>query len=154
MDRYYRVFHGQGALPPVNWLPDFPGITSCPEAKCPPKSKHDMYQAPTYINAKLKYNMTIELCVKRLDQMNPTRKTIKIFSDSHAALKALYSYRCSSKTAWNCEKALNNPSLRNLVALVRIPSHFGQGGNEIADSLARKGALSNFIGPESTLGMS
>ncbi|KAJ8984985.1 hypothetical protein NQ317_016896, partial [Molorchus minor] len=35
----------------------------------------------------------IELCVGRLEQMNPIRRTIKIFSDSQAALKALFSYR-------------------------------------------------------------
>ncbi|KAJ8983160.1 hypothetical protein NQ317_016259 [Molorchus minor] len=96
----------------------------------------------------------IELCVGRLEQMNPIRRTIKIFSDSQAALKALFSYRCNSKTEWNCQKALNNLSLRNHVTLVWIPGHSGQEGNEIADSLARKGAETTFIGPEPVLGIS
>ncbi|KAJ8976990.1 hypothetical protein NQ317_013991 [Molorchus minor] len=96
----------------------------------------------------------IELCVGRLEKMNPIRRTIKIFSDSQAALKDLFSYRCNSKTVWNCQKALNTLSLRNHVTLVWILGHSGQEGNEIADSLARKGAETTFIGPEPVLGIS
>ncbi|KAJ8976426.1 hypothetical protein NQ317_011942 [Molorchus minor] len=73
---------------------------------------------------------------------------------TQAALKALVSYRCNSKTVWNCQKALNNLSLRNHVTLVWIPGQSGQEGNEIADSLARKGAETTFIGPEPVLGIS
>ncbi|KAJ8976347.1 hypothetical protein NQ317_015218 [Molorchus minor] len=56
---------------------------------------------------------------------------------NQAALKAL-SYRCNSKTVWNCQKALNNLSLRNPETLVWILGHSGQESNEIADYLARK----------------
>ncbi|KAJ8966512.1 hypothetical protein NQ317_010498 [Molorchus minor] len=55
---------------------------------------------------------------------------------------------------WNCQKALNNLSLRNHVTLVWIPGHSGQEGNEIADSLARKEGETTFIGPEPVLGIS
>ncbi|KAJ8975526.1 hypothetical protein NQ317_003331 [Molorchus minor] len=41
--------------------------------------------------------------------------------------------------------------VRNHVTLDWIPGHSGQAGNEIADSLARKGAESTFIGPEPVL---
>lgn len=86
--------------------------------------------------------------------MHPIRRSIKIFSDSQAALKALGSYRCNSKTVWNCQKALTQLGKNNKLTLVWIPGHSGMEGNEAADSLARAGAGMSFIGPEPALGIS
>lgn len=81
-------------------------------------------------------------------------RSIKIFSDSQAALKALGSYRVNSKTVWSCQEALIRIGKRNRLTLVWIPGHSGLEGNERADSLAREGASLAFIGPEPVLGIS
>lgn len=95
----------------------------------------------------------IELCVRKLEQTHPKRRSIKIFSDSQAALKALGSYRCNSKTIRSCQETLTQLGRSNKVTLVWIPGHSGMEGNETADSLAREGAGSSFIGPEPALGI-
>ncbi|KAJ8910206.1 hypothetical protein NQ315_014497 [Exocentrus adspersus] len=83
----------------------------------------------------------IELCGRELEKRGPNRRSIKIFSDSQAVLKALGSYHCTSKAYHG-------------LTLVWIPGHVGLQGNEVADSLARRGAASEFIGPEPVLGLS
>ncbi|XP_074034177.1 uncharacterized protein isoform X1 [Leptinotarsa decemlineata] len=50
---------------------------------------------------------SIELCAERLDKSNLTHKSIKIFSDSQAALEALGSHRATSELVANCQK--NSP---------------------------------------------
>ncbi|KAJ8910602.1 hypothetical protein NQ315_003972 [Exocentrus adspersus] len=96
----------------------------------------------------------IELCGRELEKWGPNRRSIKIFSDSQAALKALGSYRCTSKVVWNCQQTLSRVGRTNRLTLVWIPGHVGLKGNEAADSLARRGATLEFIGPEPVLGLS
>ncbi|KAJ8913107.1 hypothetical protein NQ315_000564 [Exocentrus adspersus] len=96
----------------------------------------------------------IELCQRELEKRGPNRRSIKIFSDSQAALKALSSYRCTSKAVWNCQQTLSRVGRTNRLTLVWIPGHVGLKGNEVADSLARRGAALEFIGPEPVLGLS
>lgn len=81
-------------------------------------------------------------------------KHITIYSDSQAALKALEGYRFTSKLVWDCVQTLRDLSSRNIVHLEWIPGHQGFEGNERADLLARKGALSRFNGPEPVVGIS
>ncbi|KAJ8914435.1 hypothetical protein NQ315_017531 [Exocentrus adspersus] len=96
----------------------------------------------------------IELCGRELEKRGSNRRSIKIFSDSQAALKAVGSYRCTSKAVWNCQQTLSRVGRTNRLTLVSIPSHVGLKGNEVADSLARRGATVEFIGPEPVLGLS
>ncbi|KAJ8914017.1 hypothetical protein NQ315_012040 [Exocentrus adspersus] len=95
-----------------------------------------------------------ELCGRELEKRGPNRRSIKIFSDSLAALKALGSYCCTSKAVWNCQQTLSRVGRTNRLTLIWIPGHVGLKGNEVADSLARRGAASEFIGPEPILGLS
>ncbi|KAJ8911334.1 hypothetical protein NQ315_003988 [Exocentrus adspersus] len=67
----------------------------------------------------------IELCGRELENRGLNRRSIKIFSDSQAALKALGSYRCISKAAWNCQQTLSGVGRTNTLTLVWIPGHVG-----------------------------
>jgi ribonuclease HI len=95
----------------------------------------------------------IELCAVMLLERQTASKTIRIFSDSQAALKALDSGLCVSRTVWSCRERLNDLGARNSVTLVWIPGHTGLEGNERADALAKAGAEAEFIGPEPVLGV-
>ncbi|KAJ8915313.1 hypothetical protein NQ315_014821 [Exocentrus adspersus] len=108
-------------------------------------------QSPTVFQAE---RHAIELCGRELEKRGPNRRSIKIFSDSQAALKALGSYRCTSKAVLNCQQTLSRVGRTNRLTLVWIPGHVDLKGNEVADSLARRGAASEFIGPEPVLSLS
>lgn len=95
----------------------------------------------------------IELCARMLIERQTTHKTIKIFSDSQAALKALDSSLFISRTVWSCREKLNDLGTHNSVTLVWIPGHTGLEGNERADALAKAGAEAQFTGPEPVLGV-
>jgi len=79
---------------------------------------------------------------------------VSICSDSQAALKALKAIRTMSPLVHQCQKALNDISIRHEVGLFWVPGHAGIWGNEIADGLARGGAALRFLGPELALGVS
>lgn len=96
----------------------------------------------------------IEMCARRLAEWSLEKKSIKIFSDSQAALKALGSKLSTSKLVWNCQETLSHLGQRNRVELIWIPGHSGVGGNEHADALARRGSAMNFMGPEPVIGIS
>ncbi|KAJ8911610.1 hypothetical protein NQ315_015944 [Exocentrus adspersus] len=68
--------------------------------------------------------------------------------------EALGSYRCTSEAVWNYQQTLSRVGRTNRLTLVWIPGHVGLRSNEVADSLARRGAASEFIGPEPVLGLS
>ena len=93
----------------------------------------------------------IELCAVMLMERQAANKTIRIFSDSQAALKALDSGFCVSRTVWSCRKKLNDLGACNSVTLVWIPRHTGLEGNERVDALAKAGAEAEFIRPEPVL---
>ena len=70
-------------------------------------------------------------------------RSVKIFIDSQAALRALENPLIKSKTVANAVEALNNlATIVTKVTLVWIPAHRGYFGNTKADDLAKKGAES------------
>ena len=70
-------------------------------------------------------------------------KTIKIFTDSQAALKALVTI--NSKLVLQCLGCLNELATYNSVQLVWVPGHEGILGNERTDELAKKGAVNGVL---------
>jgi ribonuclease HI len=75
-------------------------------------------------------------------------KSIFIFSDSQAALKALNLSLIKSKLVWNCFKLLLKLAEQNKVKLILVLGHSGVEGNERADQLAKLGADEPLLGPE------
>ena len=63
----------------------------------------------------------IELIAVMLMERQTANKTIRIFSDSQAALEALDSGLCVSRTVWSCREKLNDLGARNSVTLVWVP---------------------------------
>ena len=93
-------------------------------------------------------------CVRVCLARNYRYANICIFSDSQAALNALKSFQCRSKLVWECIQSLSQLCQRNQVNLYWVPGHCGVEGNEKADTLARLGSSTHFIGPEPFCGVS
>jgi len=91
-------------------------------------------------------------CVYEIQSQNRPEKYMSICSNSQAALKALKAVRTTSPLVHQCQKALNDISIRHTVGLFWAPGHAGIWGNEIADGLARGGTALRFLGPEPALG--
>lgn len=97
--------------------------------------------------------MAINECAHKNVQNNIENKTIHIFSDSQAALRALDKPTTNSKLVHEASTNLNKLASSNTVRLSWIPGHSGLEGNEIADKLAGLGAKHNLIGPEPFTGI-
>jgi ribonuclease HI len=93
-------------------------------------------------------------CVHEIETQDRPEKYVSICCDSQAALRALQAAKTTSPLARQCQKALNNISIRHDVGLYWVPGHAGLRGNEIADKLAREGSVQWFVGPEPFLGFS
>ena len=97
--------------------------------------------------------IAIHHCVKELIRQEFKGKTIAIYSDSQAAIKAVNSMQVNSKLVWDCLETLNALGSQNRLTLAWVPAHTGYEGNEEADSLARAGANKALNGPEPFCGI-
>lgn len=93
-------------------------------------------------------------CLQENLNLNYVGKTIHIFTDSQAAIKALEAFKTSSKLVWECKQRLLKLSRNNQVKLIWVPGHIGVDGNEKADELARSASEQALIGPEPACGIS
>lgn len=80
--------------------------------------------------------------------------TIRILSDSQAAIKAVGAVRTTSKVVADCKKVLSKLAISKNVELIWIPGHCNFDGNEEADKLARQGSANKMTGPEPAVGIS
>ena len=95
----------------------------------------------------------IHHCAGEILGQSQNSRSIIIFSDSQAALKALESTQVNSKLVWDCVSALNELGRHKKVTLAWVPGHKGHQGNEKADELARQGSSMAFVGPEPFCGI-
>ncbi|XP_074027278.1 ribonuclease H1-like [Leptinotarsa decemlineata] len=79
-------------------------------------------------------------CAEELLRQEFKKKTIAIYCDSQAAIKAISSMQVNSKLVWNCLEKLQELGSQNRLSLAWVPGHTGYKGNKEADSLAREGA--------------
>ena len=93
--------------------------------------------------------IAIQNTTKHLLGTGTANQKILINCDSQGTIKALDSTVCRSKTTQNTISNLNALAVFNTVKIRWIPAHKGHEGNELADSLAKKGAqeIENIIRP-------
>ena len=66
---------------------------------------------------------------------------ITFYSDSQASLAALAKLTITSESTKRCHQVLNELGRKNKVSLKWVKAHIGIHGNEVADTLAKKGTL-------------
>lgn len=96
----------------------------------------------------------ISECVSKLLSLGLEGRSVRIYSDSQAALRSLRRFEVLSASAKQTKQELNQLAALNKVELSWISGHSGVDGNEIADVLARAGSSSPMLGPEPAMGVS
>lgn len=87
-------------------------------------------------------------CAIEIAQDTVSTTTVWICTDSTAALNALNAVKLTSKLIIECVRLLELISARRPINLLWVPSHANVVGNEIADSLAKRGARTSTDGAE------
>ena len=82
----------------------------------------------------------IKKSAEMLNNKKMENETITFLSDSQASLAALNKLTVKSDTVEKCLNALNALGKNNSVHLRWVKAHVGIHGNEVADSLAKKGS--------------
>ncbi|XP_060516851.1 uncharacterized protein LOC132696179 [Cylas formicarius] len=95
----------------------------------------------------------LEHCAREIKARKIRNKSLAIYTDSQATIKALQSNKITSKLVLDCHKALNEITSQNKVTLSWVPGHGGHKGNEGADDAAREGSSMRLIGPEPFCGV-
>ena len=93
-------------------------------------------------------------CASTLVDREVRGKSITIFTDSQAAIRALHQVEVKSALVRDCLGAVNLLGEENRVTVAWVPGHTGIKGNEVADQLAKAGSQSAFFGPEPVVGIS
>lgn len=88
---------------------------------------------------------------EHLKEANTSGRSIKIYSDSQAVIKALSSPQLYSSLVIECIQNLNMLGQHNSLEIMWVPGHSDIVGNDKADELAKKGAELRPIGPEPIL---
>ena len=71
---------------------------------------------------------------------NCENKNVIVYSDSQAALKAIFNAETTSKVVMDCKEVLRSAKENHRIALRWIKGHADHTGNELADHLAKKGS--------------
>ncbi|XP_060521342.1 uncharacterized protein LOC132698988 [Cylas formicarius] len=95
----------------------------------------------------------LEHCAREIKTRKIRNKSIAIYTDSQAAIKAPQSNKITSKLVLDCHKALNEIASQSKVTLSWVQGHEGHKGNEGADDAAREGSSMRLIGPEPFCGV-
>ena len=79
-------------------------------------------------------------CVQRLEGLKAVGRNMSICSHSQVGLRALAATATRSRLVWECKEALGRVAERKRLRLLRVPTHTGIRGNEIADKIVSLGA--------------
>ena len=85
---------------------------------------------------------------------NSVDRSITICSDSQAVLKSISTAKTTSGLVWETMTKLRSLSVHNCVWLLWTLGHSNIEGNEIAGSLPKHAAITDFTGPEPVPGLS
>ena len=93
-------------------------------------------------------------CAYGNKSQNRPDKYVSICSDSLATLKALKVFRTTSPLVLQCQKMLNDISIRYTVGLIWVLGHAGIRGKEIADGIVSGRSALRFLEPQPAFGVS
>ena len=92
--------------------------------------------------------VAVSEAAKKLVELEVKNKKILIFVDSQSAIFALEKYITQGSLVKQAKEYLNSLGFSNEVIIQWVPGHEGHMGNEVADRLAKRGAMEPFWGPE------
>ena len=85
--------------------------------------------------------LALKIVAQTLSQKNLHNINIEFYTDSQAVIKSLQKRLTRNEIIRDCHVTLNNLGKTNNVTINWIPGHKGYEGNEIADKLAKLGAM-------------
>lgn len=95
----------------------------------------------------------IKECILESMEKGYKGRHIYIFSDSHAAIKALNNFLINSALVWDCHQSLVKLAEYNRIQLICMLGHMGNDVNEISDQLDTDSSSHLLIGLEPTIGI-
>ncbi len=92
--------------------------------------------------------MAMSMVIDRLNNIQIRGKLLYFFTDSQALIQAVDSLFARVGLIQEVKDKLNKLCDANSVSVRWVPGHEGHRGNKIADRLAKRGALLDYIGPQ------